>query len=106
MDCLARRPLNCKVREVIPEHFKCVPPHYPAHCELVYMTHVFPKVPTSRCREGASSCSLGAYQSFKLHKQRQSGKSSLIKAVFKVNVTVCSHTNVIQRDRMMKTWLN
>ena len=38
--------------------------------------------------------------------QSGSGKSSLIKAVFKVDVTVRSHTSVIlcrRRDRTMKT---
>jgi hypothetical protein len=30
-DCLARRPLDSKVREVIPEDFKCVLPYYLAH---------------------------------------------------------------------------
>ena len=108
MNSLLCRPLNSQVHKVISEDFKCVPSHYPDHNSYIYITHVFSqrfrhlvvgKVRPASLRRALTRIDLGFHQG-------GSGKSSLIKTVFKVDVTVRSHTSVIlrcRRDRTMKT---
>jgi hypothetical protein len=92
------------VREIIiPEDFKCVLPHHHAHNPCIlhrFRLFVVGKVRPAALRQALTGIDLGSPA------QRKSGKSSLIKAVFKVDVTVRFHTSVILRrrhDRTMKT---
>jgi hypothetical protein len=92
------------VREIIiPEDFKCVLPHHHTHNPCIlhrFRLFVVGKVRPAALRQALTGIDLGSPA------QRKSGKSSLIKAVFKVDVTVRFHTSVILRrrhDRTMKT---